>query len=117
MRVFSKDEEVFGHYVTLQNVNFKRNWYACVTVDVDIPPIISLKNNGIISIDFNYGFLALSDVDRYGNLVNSFQVPYKFQKEKTRSEADVLETSKNVKWFCLLNLSNDVTKQMRNGWD
>ena len=115
MRVFSKDEEVFGHYVTLQNVKFgygqdhidkaknpslgytkgkmnqvkyyraltwkfvqkNSNWYACVTVDVDIPPIISLKNNGIISIDFNYGFLALSDVDRYGNLVNSFQVPYK----------------------------------------
>ena len=115
MRVFSKDEEVFGHYVTLQNVKFgygqdhidkaknpslgytkgkmnqvkyyraltwkfvqkNSNWYAYVTVDVDIPPIISLKNNGIISIDFNYGFLALSDVDRYGNLVNSFQIPYK----------------------------------------
>src|SRR4051794_23500806 len=115
IRVFSKDEEVFGNYVTLPNVEFgygqenidkaktpslgytkgkmnqvkyyraltwkfvrkNNNWYACVTVDVDIPSIISLKNNGIISIDFNYGFLALSDVDRYGNLVNSFQVPYK----------------------------------------
>ena len=115
MRVFSKDEEVFGNYVTLTNVEFgygqehidqakvpslgytkgkmnqvkyyraltwkfvrkNRNWYAYVTVDVDIPPIISLKNNGIISIDFNYGFLAISDLDRFGNLVNSFQVPYK----------------------------------------
>ena len=112
--MFSKDEEVFGHYVTLQNVEFgygqenidkakipslgytkgkmnqvkyyraltwkfvhkNSNWYAYVTVDVDPPPITSLKNNGIISIDFNSGFLALSDVDRYGNLVNSFQVPY-----------------------------------------
>ena len=114
MRVFSKDEEVFGNYVTLMNVKFgygqenidqakipslgytkgKRNqvkyyraltwkfvrkdnnWYAYVTVDVDVQSVISLKNNGIISIDFNHGFLALSDVDRYGNLVHSFQVPY-----------------------------------------
>ena len=115
IRVFSKDEEVFGNYVILPNVEFgygqdhidqakipslgytkgkmnpvnyyraltwkfvrkNRNWYAYVTVDVDIPPIISLKNNGIISIDFNYGFLAVSDLDRYGNVINSFQVPYK----------------------------------------
>ena len=63
--------------LTWKFVQKNSNWYAYVTVDVDIPPIISLKNNGIISIDFNYGFLALSDVDRYGNLVNSFQVPYK----------------------------------------
>ena len=115
IRVFSKDEEVFGNYVTLTNVEFdygqenidqakvpslgytkgkmnqvkyyraltwkfvrkNRNWYACVTVDVDVPPIISLKNNGIISIDFNYGFLAVSNLDRFGNLVYSFQVPYK----------------------------------------
>ena len=115
MRVFSKDEEVFGTYVTLKNVEFgygqenidqakvpslgytkgkmnqvkyykaltwkfvrkNHNWYAYVTVDVDLPHIISLKNNGITSIDFNYGFLAVSDVDRYGNLVNTFQVPYR----------------------------------------
>ncbi|WP_338452510.1 IS200/IS605 family accessory protein TnpB-related protein [Niallia oryzisoli] len=114
IRVFSKDEEVFGNYVNLTNVMFgygqenidkakipsigytkgkmnqviyyraltwkfvrkNGNWYAYVTVDVDIPPIISLKNNGILSIDYNYGFLAVSDVDRFGNLVHSFQVPY-----------------------------------------
>src|SRR6476620_995090 len=98
MRVFSKDEEVFGQYVTLQNVKFgygqenidqaktpslgytkgkmnqvkyyraltwkfvrkDNNWYAYVTVDVDVQTVISLKNNGIISIDFNHGFLAVS---------------------------------------------------------
>ena len=64
--------------LTWKFVHRNNNWYAYVTVDVDqAPPIISLKNNGIISIDFNYGFLAVSDVDRYGNLVGSFQVPYK----------------------------------------
>ena len=114
IRVFSKDEEMFGNYVILTNVTFgygqdnidktkifrlgytkgkknqvkyyraltwkfvrkNGNWYTNVTVDVDAPNVISLKNNGVISIDFNYGFLAISDVDRYGNVVNSFQVPY-----------------------------------------
>ena len=63
--------------LTWKFVRRNNNWYAYVTVDVDRPKIISLRNNGIISIDFNYGFLAISDLDRYGNLVNSFQVPYK----------------------------------------
>ena len=62
--------------LTWKFVRRNNNWYAYVTVDVDPPPLISLKNNGIISIDFNSGFLAVSDVDRYGNLVGSFQVPY-----------------------------------------
>ena len=63
--------------LTWKFVRKNGNWYAYVTVDVDAPNAISLKNNGVISIDFNYGFLAISDVDRYGNVVNSFQVPYK----------------------------------------
>ncbi len=79
--------------MTWKFVRKNRNWYAYVTVDVDITPIISLKNNGIISIDFNYGFLAVSDLDRFGNLVYSFQVPYKSthctseQTEQSLSEA------------------------------
>ena len=131
IRVFSKDEEVFGNYVTLTNVEFgygqenidqakvpclgytkgkmnqvkyyraltwkfvrkNHNWYAYVTVDVDTPSVISFKNNGMISIDFNYGFLAISELDRCGNLVNSFQIPYKCthctseQTEQSLSEA------------------------------
>ena len=44
--------------LTWKFVRRNNNWYAYVTVDVDTPPITSLKNNGIISIDFNAGFLA-----------------------------------------------------------
>ena len=63
--------------LTWKFVRKNSSWYAYVTVDVDMPKMISLRNNGIISADYNYGFLAVSDLDRYGNLVNSFQVPYK----------------------------------------
>ena len=63
--------------LTWKFIRKNSNWYAYVTVDVDVPKKISLKNNGIISIDFNYGFLAVSDLDRFGNLVHSFQTPYK----------------------------------------
>lgn len=62
--------------LTWKFVRKNSHWYAYVTVDVDSQPIISLKNNGILSIDYNYGFLAVSDVDRFGNLMHSFQVPY-----------------------------------------
>ena len=35
--------------LTWKFIRKKNNWYAYVTVDVDIPNVISLKNNGIIS--------------------------------------------------------------------
>ena len=52
-------------------VRRNNNGYAYITVEVDPPPLISLKNKGIISIDFNSDILAVSDVDRYGNIVNN----------------------------------------------
>jgi IS605 OrfB family transposase len=50
-------------------------WYATVTVDVDMPSVESLENNGLVAIDFNANFLAVTEIDRYGNPLDSFQVP------------------------------------------
>ncbi len=115
IRVYAKDQEVFGPYITLPNIRFpygkenidkakvpmvgytkgkgnkttyyraltwkfirKNNqWYVNVTVDVDAPIIHSNENNGVVSVDFNAGFLAVADVDRFGNPLRCFHVPYR----------------------------------------
>ncbi|MBO0600754.1 IS200/IS605 family accessory protein TnpB-related protein [Sporosarcina sp. E16_3] len=54
-----------------------RHWYLNMSVDVDTAEIKTLQNHGQIGVDFNASFLAVTDVDRFGNHVHSFQVPFK----------------------------------------
>jgi IS605 OrfB family transposase len=134
IRVFSKDEEFFGNYVTLSDVHFpygqenidkakipklgftkgkknetkyyraltwkfvrkNNNWYANVTVDVDTPDIVSLENNGAVGIDFNAGFLAVTDVDRFGNYLHSFQVPFVSQHASSKQIEQSLSSALKV---------------------
>lgn len=115
IRVYTKDEKVYGNYVVIPNVLFPygqehidrakipsvgytkgkgnkvtyyrattwkfmrkhHSWYVHVTVDVDAPDVTTVENNGVIGIDLNAGFLAIADVDRFGNYNDSFQIPYK----------------------------------------
>ncbi|MCG7336491.1 transposase [Sporosarcina sp. ACRSM] len=54
-----------------------KHWYLNISVDVDTPEIKTLQNHGQIGVDFNANFLAVTEVDRFGNYVHSFQVPFK----------------------------------------
>jgi IS605 OrfB family transposase len=51
-------------------------WYLNTTVDVDIPDKKTIQGNGYIGVDFNVNFLAVAEVDRFGNYLYSFQVPF-----------------------------------------
>lgn len=133
IRVYSKDEETYGNYVTLSNIQFhygqenidkakiptigyskgkgnkttyyraltwkfirkNNDWHVNVTVDVEMPKVDSLENNGVVSIDFNAGFLAVADVDRFGNPLHSFQIP--FQSFHTSTEQTEQSLSKALK--------------------
>ena len=72
---------------------------------------LTRKNYGTIGIDFNKGFLAISETDRNGNLVKTEILKYRFGKgNKTQSDLEkciskilkrALETGKDV---CFENL-------------
>lgn len=47
------------------------------------------KSNGIVGIDFNYGFLAISDIDSKGNMVNNFTVPYEITDDSKQNELNL----------------------------
>lgn len=67
------------YYRALTTKFIKRDgiWYMNMSVDVDMPTITTIDGNGYIGVDFNVNFLAVTEVDRYGNYVHSFIVPFR----------------------------------------
>ena len=72
------------------------DWYVNVTVDVDKPDLATLDNTGAIGIDFNVGFIAVTDVDRFGNYRHSFQVPYKANHATSEETKQTLSAALKV---------------------
>ena len=78
---------------------------------------LTRKNYGTIGVDFNKGFLAVSEMDENGNLVKTDILKYRFGKgNKTKSDLEnciskilkrALETGKDV---CIENLNFKQTK-------
>ena len=61
---------------------------------------ITRNNNGVIGVDFNKGFVAVSETDKYGNLINSFNLNYRFGKgNKTTSDFQLI--AKHLSECCL----------------
>ena len=87
---------------------------------------LTRKTYGTIGIDFNKGFLTVSEIDRNGNLVKTDILKYRFgQGNKTRSDLEnciskilkrALETGKDV-CFEDLNFSNKKSKTSKGKTD
>ena len=58
------------------------------------------SSNGVIGVDFNKGFVAVSETDRYGNLINTFQIKYRF-RSGTKTENDFQWIAKILSEYCL----------------
>ena len=58
------------------------------------------NSNGVIGVDFNKGFVAVSETDRYGNLINTFNIKYRF-RSGTKTESDFQWIAKILSEYCL----------------
>ena len=70
--------------------NFEHNKDLCVT-----------RNSlGVIGVDFNKGFVSVSETDKYGNLINTFNINYQYGKgNQTRNDFQCITT--RLKDYCL----------------
>lgn len=70
--------------------NFEYNKDLCVT-----------RNSlGVIGVDFNKGFVSVSETDKYGNLINTFNINYQYGKgNQTRNDFQCITT--RLKDYCL----------------
>ena len=92
----------------------------------DESDFLTRKTNGTIGIDFNKGFLTVSEIDKNGNLIGTDILKYRFgEGNKTKSDLEnciskiikrALETGKDV-CFEGLDFENKKSKTMKGKTD
>ena len=56
-------------------------------IQVDEESCVACSNNGVIGLDFNKGFITLSETNKYGHLMQTQLLPYRFKSgNKTRTD-------------------------------
>ena len=70
--------------------NFEHNKDLCVT----------RNSYGVVGVDFNKGFVSVSETDKYGNLINNFNINYQYSKgNQTTNDFQYIAT--RLKDYCL----------------
>ena len=70
--------------------NFEHNKDLCVT----------RNSYGVVGVDFNKGFVSVSETDKYGNLINTFNINYQYGNgNQTTNDFHSIATS--LKNYCL----------------
>src|SRR5699024_7942660 len=78
-RIKIKNNRVFLQII----YNFEHNKALCMT----------RYSFGVIGVDFNKGFVAVSETDKYGNLINTFNIDYRYSKgNKTTNDFQYIAT-------------------------
>ena len=74
--------------LTYRILKKKSKYYLQCTFEIDNRnTILTRKNHGVIGIDFNKGFLAVSQTNKYGHLVKTGKMTYRFGSgNKTKND-------------------------------
>ena len=85
-RIKVKDNKVLLQII----YNFEHNKDLCIT----------RNSYGVIGVDFNKGFVSVSETDKYGNLINTFNIDYQYSKgNETTNDFQYIAT--RLKDYCL----------------
>lgn len=97
-RIKVKDNRVFLQII----YNFEHNKNLCVT----------RNSYGVVGVDFNKGFVSVSETDKYGNLINTFNLDYQYSKgNQTTNDFQYIAT--RLKDYCL-NTGKDLVIEKLN---
>ena len=79
-----------GRYYLQIIFQYKHNTKMCRT----------RNSYGVVGVDFNKGFVAVSETDSYGNLINTFNIKYRF-RSGNKTESDFQYIAKILSDYCL----------------
>jgi IS605 OrfB family transposase len=97
-RIKFKDNKVLLQII----YNFEHNKDLCVT----------RNSYGVVGVDFNKGFVSISETDKYGNLINTFNIDYQYRKgNQTTNDFQYIAT--RLKDYCL-NVGKDLVIEKLN---
>jgi transposase, IS605 orfB family len=85
-RIKFKDNKVLLQII----YNFEHNKDLCVT----------RSSYGVVGVDFNKGFVSVSETDKYGNLINTFNIDYQYSKGNQTTN-DFQSIATKLKDYCL----------------
>jgi len=97
-RIKVKDNKVLLQII----YNFEHNKGLCVT----------RNSYGVIGVDFNKGFVSVSETDKYGNLINTFNIDYQYSKGNQTTK-DFQNIATKLKDYCL-NVGKDLAIEKLN---
>lgn len=97
-RIKIKDHRVFLQII----YNFEHNKDLCVT----------RNSYGVVGVDFNKGFVSVSETDKYGNLINTFNIDYQYSKGNQTTN-DFQNIATRLKDYCL-NTGKDLVIEKLN---
>ena len=75
--------------LTYRIIKKGNNYYLQCILSID-ENVVTRNNNGVIGIDFNKGFLAISETNHHGNLVKIDKMNYRF-KQGNKTKNDLLQ--------------------------
>ena len=97
-RIKVKDNKVLLQII----YNFEHNKDLCIT----------RNSYGVVGVDFNKGFVSVSETDKYGNLINTFNIDYQYSKgNQTTNDFQYIAT--RLKDYCL-NVGKDLVIEKLN---
>ncbi len=83
--------------ITYRFLKQKKGWYVNATLEKETPKIGTSNLNGLIGIDLNAGFLAICEIDRFGNPIKSWTVDVPmYCRRKEQLQASLSDALKEI---------------------
>jgi IS605 OrfB family transposase len=89
--------------ITYRFMKKKKGWYVNATVERETPKLGTSNINGLIGIDINAGFLAVCEIDRFGNPIHSWtiKVPM-YNRRKEQALASMSDALNEILHYAVL---------------
>lgn len=78
-----------GRAITFRFKCDHKGWRVFVSTNIEMPKLITHRENGVIAVDINNGHLAVAELDRFGNLVQELTIPLNLN-DKTHHQTRAL---------------------------
>ena len=92
-----RPKKVYDGAISYRFLKRKDRWYVHASLERRDPAPATRQGNGAIGVDLNYGFLAVGDVDRFGNPLGELLIPVPMRDRSTdQINADLGDALKQV---------------------
>ena len=78
-----------GDALSFRLLKDEKGWRVFISLDVQAPELTSKNNTGVVGLDINVDHLALVELDRFGNPLQSKIIPFHL-KHKTSDQAKAI---------------------------